>query len=98
MYVHGWSRGQVYNSVDIREAMKVGCTFSNVKHAIVFTQSIQNPLSEIMSMLVNERAKMKASDPSLAQMMKLIVNSFYGKTITKSPESSYVVCNSEENF
>ena len=51
-----------------------------------------------MDAMIKERVKHKKSNPCYATMVKLILNSFYGKTIAKDPQSAYVVSNSEEKF
>lgn len=48
--------------------------------------------------MLEERQKFKKTNPSYANMLKLIVNSFYGKTIAKDPESAYIITNDEKRF
>ena len=64
----------------------------------MFTGEVKNPLCEFADAMIKERVKHKKSNPCYATMVKLILNSFYGKTIAKDPQSAYVVSNNEEKF
>jgi hypothetical protein len=90
LYNTGYFYNETYNDVDISEMIKVGIEIRNIHYAMVFNNSIPNILSEYITIINQERGKVKDTNTVLGDAYKLMGNSIYGKTVCRDIEDCFV--------
>ena len=71
--------------------IKVGIQINKIHYAMVFTEAIGNILSDYITLINEERAKVKETNTVLGDAYKLMGNSIYGKTVCKDIEDCYII-------
>lgn len=92
-YTLGKQTNQTLNSIDILELMKIttnnNITIDKIHSCIIFTENIPNILSDFILDLQTNRSLYKNTNQTLSNLYKLLSNSLYGKTITKTIDETY---------
>lgn len=70
--------------------IKVGIQINKIHYAMVFNEAIGNILSDYITLINEERAKVKETNTVLGDAYKLMGNSIYGKTVCKDIEDCYI--------
>lgn len=90
-YSTGLLRNQSYGSVDIQEAIKVGCKVMKLYSAVCYPKTIKFPyIDYIKSNIKLRSAAKKNNDDVLSDLYKLLCNSLYGKMVCKDITESFI--------
>lgn len=78
--------------------MKFGITITRVYSGIKYSKASekQQKVAELVKKIYSERAKVKATDPVMGNLYKLLPNSRYGKTLQKHHETKWSFCSQNE--
>lgn len=83
--------------MDIIEGKRFGLKFSEVSKGIVFDKFIENTqMARLNKSLFEMRAAVRKENPTLGNACKLVLNSLYGKTISKEIEEEFVITTQQQ--
>lgn len=94
------NRNHVVNNYILQDLIKFYRLEKDVHYkiiqGIIFNDGFNNNINNVMKFLFNERVKQKKAGNKLEQIYKLIMNSAYGKTLTKYNDTSTIIFNTIE--
>ena len=95
-FITGHVKHQWYGSVDLQELYKAGGKIIYVHSGLGFKKSIANPFRNFVQTFFDARVQYKKDGSVMEQAVKLILNSSYGKTVTKLIATKISVSSEQE--
>lgn len=77
----------IMDCITLREYIDYHHIEYDISDGVYWDEGGNRRMGEIIERLYDERSKVKASNPGLSQVLKLMMNSSYGKTIIKPSET-----------
>ena len=95
VFASGVFKNQSFLSVDLEQLIKYNHAIIDKVHEVAFFEkNIDNPFAACVQELFDERTAFKKKNPAIADAIKLILNSLYGKQVQKPETKAYKIVSS----